>query len=146
MGAVALVVGLLAAYIVMGSGADRLRDRISGSETPVPVVVLQQGATSVDAPTGTWTIDVALDQVLIVDAASVVLDREDEGSRIDNANRDRILLAAEGPHRYALTVEDGRWVLVAAGDGRRQYCAWESSRDGSWGVRYRPAVLVSDPC
>ena len=145
MGAVAVAVGLSTTLLLLG-GIDRVRDRIAGSSTPAPIVVLQQGATSDDAPTGDWTIDVALDQLLIVDAASVELVREDEGSRIDNVNRDRILLAAEGPHRYALTVEDGRWELVAATDGRRAYCAWEGSRDGPWGVRYRPASMASDSC
>lgn len=146
VGTVVLLACLVVLALLARGEIERARDRLFGSDAPVAVPILRQEATSADAPRRTWTIDVAAGQTLIVDASSVDLVRDDEGSRISNASADRILLAAEGGHRYTVTLEDGRWVLVAETDGRREFCNQQRSRHGPWGVRYRPSTWSSDPC
>ena len=143
---VAAIVVLAALSAVLVVGVDSARDRLLESDPSRTVVVLQEGATSTDASPRTWTVEVAPDQTLIVDAVSVELVREDEGSRIDNRNADGILLVAEGGHPYTLTLEEGRWAVVAEGDARQEYCNRQRGRDGEWGVEYRPASWPSDPC
>ena len=146
-----LVVAITLTLLILGlrGNLDGALDRLDGADAPPdPVAILQEGTTSDAATPQTWTIDVPADQTLVVDARAVELVRQDEGSRIDNANPDRILLAAEGGHPYTLTLEDGRWAVVAERDGRREFCNRDRdpARDGDWGVRYMPASWGSDPC
>lgn len=132
--------------LVVPEDLGRVRDRLSPAGEVTPVAVLGQDAAPDDGSPRTWSLDVPPGQVLIVDAASVDLVREDEGSRIENANPDRILLVAEGGHPYTVTLRDGRWLLVAEADGRRAFCDRERSRDGDWGVRYLPSSWPGDVC
>ena len=145
----AAVLGLIAIPVLVLAfawGIGRVRDLVSGSDEPSAVAILREGSTTDGEPRRTWTVEVAPEQVLIVSAVSVDLVRQDEGSRIDNTNPDRILLAAEGGHPYSVTIEDGRWVVVSKDDGRREFCDQERSRDSDWGVRYMPSSWPSDAC
>jgi len=144
-----LVVAIAVALLILGlrGNLDGALDRLTGADdSPVPVAILQEGATT-DAQTPlTWTIDVPADQMLIVDARAVLLVREDEGSRIDNVNPDRILLAAEGGHPHTLTLEDSHWAVVAQRDARREFCNRDRAHDSDWGVSYMPGSWGSAPC
>lgn len=141
------VTALILLILGLRGDLDGALDRLTGADDPpMPVAILQEGTIADGETRRTWTIDLSPDQMLIVDAHAVVLVREDEGSRIDNVNPDRILLAAEGGHPYTLTIEDGRWAVVAGQDGRAEFCSRDRLRDGDWGVRYMPASWGSDPC
>ena len=138
---------LIVLVLGLRGNLDGALDRLNGGDAPPePVAVLQEGATSDAETPRTWTLDVPAGQMLVVDARAVELVREDEGSRIDNTSPDRILLASEGGHPYTLTLEDGRWAIVASDDGRQEFCNRDRARAGDWGVRYMPGSWGSDPC
>ena len=144
--AVLVLIALTVLLLTIGGGLGVVRDRFlpPGELTPVPI--LQQGDAPDDGSPHTWTIDVANGQMLILNASSVELVRGDDGSRIENANPDRILVAAEGGHPYTLTLVDGRWAVVAEADGRQEFCNQAMSHDRDWGVRYMPAAWEAGPC
>ena len=129
-----------------GGGIGVVRDRFFPPGEPTPVPILQQGDAPADGSPHTWTVDVASGQMLILNASSVELVRGDDGSRIENANPDRILVAAEGGRPYTLTLVDGRWAVVAEADGRQEFCNQAMSQDRDWGVRYMPAAWEAGPC
>jgi len=144
--AVLAVVAVLVLAVALEAPVDFVRDRLTGSDEVRPVAILEEGSTTDTVPSRTWTLDVAPGQTLIVNARAVELVRQDEGSRIDNTNPDRILLAAEGGHPYTVTLEDGRWVIVAEADARQEFCNQQASQDHDFGVQYKPSSWPSDVC
>ena len=143
----AIAIALVLLVLGARGNLDGVFDRLDGADDPPePVTLLQEGSTPDAQTPQTWTLDVPAGQTLVVDARAVVLVREDEGSRLDNTSPDRILLAAEGGHPYTLTLEDGRWAVVAERDGRQEFCNRDQVRGGDWGVRYMPGDWGSDPC
>jgi hypothetical protein len=135
----------LVAFAV-GGGVGAIRDRISPPSEPTPVPILEQGEAPADGSPRTWTVDVAAGRMLILNASSVELVRDDDGSRIENANADGILLAAEGGHPYTLTLVGGRWAVVAEADGRQEFCNQELGQERNWGVRYMPSSWGAESC